>query len=72
MDNTKPSGGYNNMQKTMLELVVSTSEGMIYVEGPEYTNEKGEAVRDYISLSPDQVDTLVAWLQEAKAELTEE
>jgi hypothetical protein len=60
------------MQKRMLELIVSTSEGIIYVEGPEYTNEKGEPVRDYISLSPDQVDTLVAWLQEAKAELTEE
>jgi hypothetical protein len=59
------------MQKKMLELIVSTSEGMIYVEGPEYTNANNEPVRDYISVSPDQVDTLIQWLQEAKAELNE-
>jgi UDP-glucose 4-epimerase len=60
------------MQKKMLELVVSTSDGQIYVEGPEYNNANGEPVRDYISVSPDQVDTLIGWLQEAKAELLAE
>jgi UDP-glucose 4-epimerase len=69
MTNNINNGGKTDMQKKMLELIVSTSEGQIFVEGPEYTNDKGEVVRDYIMVSPDQVDTLISWLQEAKAEL---
>jgi hypothetical protein len=59
----------HDMQKKMVEFIVSTGEGLIYVEGPEFTNDAGEPVRDYISVWPDQVDFLIQWLLEAKAEL---
>jgi hypothetical protein len=59
----------HDMQKKMVEFIVSTGEGQIYVEGQEFTNDAGEPVRDYISVWPDQVDFLIQWLLEAKTEL---
>jgi hypothetical protein len=55
------------MHKKMEEVTVSTSkEGMIHIEQP--TGIAGEEGYPVI-VHPDQVDTLVLWLLEAKREL---
>ena len=49
------------MKKNMYKIIVkTTSDGDIQISGED----------DNIVISPDQVDTLIEWLEEAKAELS--
>jgi hypothetical protein len=60
------------MEKRMLALSVSTvyePNGEILIEGPEYHDMNGDLTRETIKISPDQVDILIQWLKDAKAEL---
>ena len=57
------------MDKTMERIRVSTSDGLIVIEGNEYEDVNNDKCLNTIVLPPDQVDGLIAWLQEAKQEL---
>jgi hypothetical protein len=52
------------MKKEMLEINITTNEGMIFISQPDPYN-------DYppIIINPDQVPILIKWLEEAKAEI---
>jgi len=60
----KVEGSYE-MEKQMLEVTVRTLDsGLIEI------NQGGDPPEDYsIHIHPDQVETLIRWLQEAKEEL---
>jgi hypothetical protein len=53
------------MNKKLFELRVYTSEGDIIIEQPDF----GMYNDAMIIISPESVDTLIKWLQEAKQEL---
>ncbi len=55
------------MKKDMYELSVSTEDSKIVIDG----REPGEDANGYsrVSFPPEQVDTLIQWLQEARDEL---
>jgi len=58
------------MKKQMCEITVKTTEeGYIELIGPEYQDAEHELTNDSIRLLPDQIDTIVSWLKEAKEEL---
>ena len=54
------------MDKEMMEVEVYTQEGAVIIEQslPFYNGS------DVIMLSPDQIDVVITWLQEAKEELS--
>jgi len=52
------------MEKGMEAITVKTEKGMVWIEQPDYG---GGSPR--VCIPPEQVDTLIAWLQEAKEEL---
>jgi hypothetical protein len=58
------------MQKSMLEINVTTADKLIVIEGPNYKDGPDDMMKmDSITVSPDQVDILIQWLKEAKEEL---
>ena len=52
------------MKKRMEEVEVRTEKGAIYIEQPVF----GQNDPACILISPEQIDMLVNWLQEAKEE----
>lgn len=52
------------MEKRMEEIIVKTEKGMIWITQSDYGD--GQPT---VCFPPEQVDTLIAWLQEAKEEL---
>lgn len=57
------------MNRTMREVSVSTTEnGEIAINGTD-ASDPNDPRYDTITISPDQVDTLVKWMKEAQAEL---
>jgi hypothetical protein len=54
------------MMRRMLEVSVETAEdGIIHIKQPDL----GQNEEQWVQITADQVDTLVTWLQEAKAEV---
>jgi hypothetical protein len=57
------------MNKQMLEVSVKTTEeGMVEI----IQEDPGMQDSSYVKLAPDQLDTVISWLKEAKAELVGE
>jgi hypothetical protein len=56
-------GGH--MKKTMEAITIRTAEKEIVIEQEDTSSNEP----NIIGISPDQVDVIVKWLQEAKAEL---
>ena len=57
------------MERFSCEIHIRTSLGQIHVEGPCQPDSEGLGHQARIVISPHQVDELIQWLQEAKAEL---
>jgi len=53
------------MDKEMFEIRVSTNKGKIFITQPVPMQDEP----DSIIISPEQVDALIEWLKEARAEL---
>ena len=53
------------MKKEMAAIRVTTDSGMIHISQPDPIDE----ITPLIIIPPDQVDVIVKWLQEAKAEI---
>ena len=53
------------MDKEMFEIRVSTDKGKIFITQPVPM----QSEPDSIIISPEQVDALIEWLKEAKAEI---
>ena len=53
------------MDKEMFEIRVSTDKGKIFIEQPVPM----EDAPNIIIISPEQVDAVIEWLKEARAEL---
>ncbi|HNR14123.1 MAG TPA: hypothetical protein PKM59_12505 [Thermodesulfobacteriota bacterium] len=53
------------MKKEMYEITVSTDGGVIAIDG----REPGSEEYDRVKFPPEQVETIVQWLKEAKDEL---
>ncbi len=54
------------MEKKMVQVAVRTEKDMIEIFQDDHTSELGNSVFIY----PEQVDIIIKWLQEAKAELS--
>lgn len=53
------------MDKEMFEIRVTTAKGKIFIEQPVPLQDEP----DKVIISPEQVDALINWLKEARAEL---